>query len=74
MPKMPPKWPEPAQKRRRGGAVERKLRLRREPNSAQSCTSAHSSLASRHLGASRAAQLAAALRPLAVPLRAERRA
>jgi len=22
MPKMPPKWPEPAQKRRRGGSVE----------------------------------------------------
>jgi len=44
------------------------------PNSAQSCTSALSSLASLHLGASRVAQLAAALRPLAVPLRAERRA
>jgi len=44
------------------------------PNSAQSCTSAHSSLASIHLGASRVAQLAAALRPLAVRLRAERRA
>jgi len=26
---MPPKWPEPAQKRRRGGKVERTLRLRR---------------------------------------------
>jgi len=30
MPKMPPKWPKPAQKRRRGGSVERALRLRRE--------------------------------------------
>jgi len=29
MPKMPPKWPEPAKKRRRGGSVERALRLRR---------------------------------------------
>jgi len=29
MTKMPPKWPEPAQKRRRGGSVERTLRLRR---------------------------------------------
>ena len=44
------------------------------PNSAQSCTSAYSSLASLHLGASRVAQLAAALRFLAVPLRAESRA
>jgi len=26
MPKMPPKWTEPAQKRRRGGSVERMLR------------------------------------------------
>jgi len=44
------------------------------PNLAQSCTSAHRSLASLHLGASRVAQLAAALRPLAVQMRAERRA
>jgi len=29
MPIMPPKWPEPAQKRRQGGSVERSLRLRR---------------------------------------------
>jgi len=40
------------------------------PDSAQSCTAAHSSLVSLHLGASRLAQLAAASRPLAVPLRA----
>jgi len=38
------------------------------PGSAQSCTADHSRLASLHLGASRAAQLAAALRPLAVLL------
>jgi len=44
------------------------------PGSAQSCTADHSRLASLHLGASRAAQLAAASRPLAVPLREERRA
>jgi len=30
MPKMPPKWPEPAQKRRRGGSVETTLWLRRQ--------------------------------------------
>jgi len=44
------------------------------PGSAQSCTAAHSLLASLHLGASRAAQLAAASWPLATPLREERRA
>jgi len=44
------------------------------PGSAQSCTADHSRLASLHLGAPRAAQLAAALWPLAVPLRKERRA
>jgi len=44
------------------------------PGSAQSCTMDHSRLASLHLGASRAAQLATASRPLAVPLREERRA
>jgi len=43
-------------------------------SSAQSCTAAHSRLASLHLGASRAAQLAAAPRPFAVPLREKRRA
>jgi len=42
--------------------------------SAQSCTAAHSRLASLHLGASRFAQLAAASRHLAVPLRAQCRA
>jgi len=44
------------------------------PGSAQSCTSAHSRLASLHLGASRLAQLVAASQPLAVPLRAYCRA
>jgi len=39
--------------------------------SAQSCTAAHNCIASLHVGASRLAQLAAALRDLAVPLRAE---
>jgi len=43
-------------------------------NSARSCTAGNSRLASLHLGASRVAQLAAASRPLAVPLREERRA
>jgi len=43
-------------------------------NIAQSCTSAHSRLASLNHGAPRVPQLAAALRPLAVTLRAERRA
>ena len=41
------------------------------PSSAQSCTSAHSRLASLHLGASRLVQLAIASRPLNVMLRAE---
>jgi len=55
---------------------ERRARFRQSvaPGSAQSCTAAHSLLASLHLGASRATQLAAASRPLAVPLRDERRA
>jgi len=44
------------------------------PGSARSSTAAHSLLASLHLGSSRAAQLAAASRLLAVPLREERRA
>jgi len=44
------------------------------PGSAPSCTAAHGRLASLHLGASRVAQLAAAPRPLAVPLRAWRSA
>jgi len=43
------------------------------PSSAQSCTAAHSRLTSLHLGVSLVAQLAAASRPLAVPLREERR-
>jgi len=43
-------------------------------SSAQSCTAAHSRLATLHLGASRLAQLAAASRHLAVPLRAQCRA
>ena len=41
-------------------------------SSAQSCTAAHRRLASLHLRESRLAQLAAASRDLAVPLRAER--
>jgi len=44
------------------------------PSSAQSCMAAHSRIASLHLGASRVAQLAAASRPLAIPLREERHA
>jgi len=44
------------------------------PGSVQSCTAAHSRLASLHLGASRLAQLADASRHLAVPMRAQCRA
>jgi len=40
-------------------------------SSARSCTAAHNRIASLHVGASRLAQLAAALRDSAVPLRAE---
>jgi len=44
------------------------------PGSAPSCTAAHSRLALLHIGESRVAQLAAAPRPLTVPLRAWRSA